>query len=44
MDRLVIAAEGTGLGPIQQFQFAQPDTEPIGVVRLVGHDTLQRYY
>ena len=28
---------------MQQFWFAKPDTEPIGVVHLVPHDTLQRY-
>ena len=31
------------LGPIQQFWFAEPDTEPNCVVRLVCHDTLCRY-
>ena len=31
------------LGQIQQFWFAEPDTEPNWVVRLVRHDTLCRY-
>ena len=31
------------LGPIQQFWFAEPDTEPNWVVLLVCHDTLCRY-
>ena len=28
------------LGPIQQFWFAEPDTEPNWVVRLVGNNTI----
>ena len=31
------------LGPIQQFWFAEPDTDTNWVVRLVRHDTLCRY-